>query len=137
MTLNLEIVTPERIAYTNEIDMVSVPSVLGTMGILPKHTPLFAALTEGEVKIKKGSEEIYLAIGGGFVEITKSKVMILVTRAVHFRELNEAEILKAKQQALEALKTKPTGKELSVAQSLLRQSLVDLKILRRRKMRIH
>jgi len=135
--LNLEIVTPERIAYTDEVEMVSVPSVLGTMGILPKHIPLFAALTEGEVKIKKGNDEVYLSIGGGFVEVTKSKVIILVTRAVHYKELNEVEIAHAKKEAEEALKQKPTGKELTVAQALLRQSLVDLRILRRRKLRVH
>ncbi len=131
--LHLEIITPERIAYTDEVNLVTVPSVLGTMGVLPRHIPLFAQLTEGEIKIKKDNDEIYLSIGGGFIEVTKSKVIVLVTRAVHYKELNEVEILKARKEALEALKQKPTGKELIGAQVLLRQSLVDLHVLRRRK----
>ena len=133
MTLHLEIITPERIAYSEEVDMVVAPSVMGTIGILPRHVPLFAQMVEGELKIKKGKDEIFLAIGGGFIEVTKTKVSVLVTRAVHAKELNEAEILKARSSAQEALKTKPTGKYLAAAQALLRQSLVDMRLLRRRK----
>lgn len=137
MQLNLEIITPEKIAYTDSVDMVTLPSVKGTIGILPRHVPLFAQLTEGEVKIKKGDDEVYLAIGGGFVEIAKTKVMVLVTRAVHAKELNEAEIQKAREAAEIALKAKPTGKDLATYQSMLRQSIIDMQILRRRKRTIH
>jgi F-type H+-transporting ATPase subunit epsilon len=131
--IQLEIITPEKIAYTDTVEMVTVPSVMGTLGILPKHIPLFAQLIEGELKIKKGNEEFFLSIGGGFIEVTKMKVMILVTRAVHANELNEQEILKAKDRAIEALKSKPTGDAFVSASSLYRQSLVDLKLLRKRK----
>lgn len=129
----LEIITPERIAYTDRVDMVVVPSEMGNLGILHNHIPLFAQLSQGELKIKKGNEEYFLAIGGGFVEVTREKVMILVTRAVKSAELSEAEILRAKKEAQEALRQKPTGSALVSAQALLRQSLTDLKILQRRK----
>lgn len=135
--LHLEIITPERIAYDEPVDMVVVPSVMGTLGILPRHIPLFAMLIEGELKIKKGNEDYYLAIGGGFIEVTREKVMILVTRAVKAHELNEQEILRAKKEAEEALKSKPAGKDLVLAQAMLRQSLVDMRILRRRKTHVH
>ena len=133
MQLHLEIITPERIAYTDTVDMVTVPGVMGTMGVLPKHIPLFAQLTHGELKIKKGDDNYYLSIGGGFIEVTKEKVIVLVTRAVNAKELNEKEILEAKQRAEEALKEKPTGEAFITAQMLLRQTLVDLKILRLRR----
>ena len=133
MKLHLEIITPDRIAYSEEVDMVIVPGVMGTLGILPKHIPLFAQLTEGELKIKRGSEDFFLSIGGGFVEVTKTKVSILVTRAVNSQELNESEIIKAKTEAIEALKRKPEGQDLSLARAMLRQSLVDMKVLRRRR----
>lgn len=136
-TLYLEIITPDRIAYTDDVDMVVVPSTMGTIGILPRHIPLFAQLTEGELKIRKGNEEFFLAIGGGFLEVTKAKVSILVTRAIHARELNEQEILKAKKEAEEALTRKPSGKELIAVQTLYRQSLIDLRLLRRRKTSVH
>lgn len=132
-TFLLEIITPERIAYTDMVDMVVVPSEMGNLGILHNHIPLFAQLSQGELKIKRGNEEYFLAIGGGFVEVTQEKVIILVTRAVKSAELNEAEILQAKKEAQEAIREKPKGEALVSAQTLLRQSLIDLKILQRRK----
>lgn len=135
-TFPLEIVTPERIAYANQVDRVSVPSSMGTLGILHRHAPLFAQLTEGEVKIVKDDQEFFLAIGGGYIEVTKKKVMILVTRALHAHELNEQEILKAKQVAEEALKQTPTGEISITAEAALRQSLIDLKLLRRKRKKL-
>lgn len=134
MEILLEIVTPEAVAYSDRVNMVTVPSVSGTMGILPRHTSLFAQLVEGEVKIKKATDEIFLSIGGGFVEVTGNKVIVLVTRAVHASELNENEIINAKNQAKEALKSKPKGKEYLAASTLLRQSLVDMRLLHKRKL---
>lgn len=131
----LEIVTPEDIVYSDEVDMVTVPSAVGTLGILPRHIPLFAQLIEGELKIKKQDQESLLSIGGGFIEVTKTKVIILVTRAVHATQLNEKEILQARQNAIEALKRQPKGEESVMAQVLLRQSLVDLRLMRKMKKR--
>lgn len=132
-TLTLEIVTPERISYTdNNVTEVSVPGITGRLGILPFHTSLFSQLTEGEVKIIKGDEEIFLAIGGGFIEVNNNKVTILVTRAIHSTEINERDVLEAQKRAEELLKQKPTGDALHEAQEMYRRSLLDLKVLRRR-----
>src|SRR3989338_5793763 len=120
MTFPLEIVTPERIAFTDQVEMVVVPTKVGNIGILPRHISLFAQLTEGILKIKKHQEEYYLSIGGGFIEVAKDKTIVLVTRA--------AEV---------ALKQKPMGAALTTYKTLYRQSLIDLKLLRRRKQRIH
>lgn len=133
MMFLLEIITPERIAYTDTVETVTVPGVLGTMGILPRHVPLFAELTQGELKIKKGNDEVFLSIGGGYIEVTREKVIVLVTRALHAKELNEKEISEAKKRAEQALQAKPTGEAFIAAQTLLSQTLVDLKILRRRR----
>ncbi len=135
--LHLEIITPDRIAYTDEVDMVVVPSSLGRLGILPKHIPLFALLVEGELKIKKNKEDYYLSIGGGFIEVTKSKVTILVTRAVHAKELNEQEIIRAKNEAQTALKQKLAPENMKILQASLRQSIVDLRLLQKRKHHVH
>lgn len=136
-TFLLEIVTPDKIAYSDQVVMVVVPTVNGAMGILPRHMRAFAQLIEGELKIKTEKDEYYLALGGGFIEITKEKVLILVTRAVKAHELNEQEIISAKKAAEAALVQKPSGKDLLAARILLRQSIVDMRILRKRKVRIH
>lgn len=132
-TFFLEIITPDKIVFQDEVEMVSVPSVTGTLGILPHHVPLFTKLEEGELKILKGNQEFYLSLGGGFMEIQKEKVTILVTKAVHADEIDEEKVLKAKKEAEEALMRRPTGEELIETQAMLRQSLFDLKVLKRRK----
>jgi F-type H+-transporting ATPase subunit epsilon len=109
-----------------------VPTVNGMVGVLALHQPLFSSLTEGEIKITSGSREFFLAIGSGFMEVTKAGVSILVTSAFHAHELNEAEIKKAQASAKEALTKRIAGIELSAAQSLLRRSVLELKVLRRR-----
>lgn len=133
----LEIITPERLAYKDEVTMVTAPTGRGTIGVLAHHVPLFTRLTEGEVKVTKDREEYFLAIGGGFMEVTRGKVSILVTRAVHARELNEAEIQKARERASEAITRGVKGAELAEAQTLLRRSLLEMKVLRRKRGTIH
>ena len=78
MPLQLEIVSPERRAFTDEVDMVIVPGIDGQLGILPHHTRLISALGTGELRIKKGGTEQILFISGGFVEVRPDKVVVLV-----------------------------------------------------------
>ena len=132
-TFILEIVSPERVAYARPVQSVSVPSETGQLTILPHHIGLFATLVEGEVIIKTQDKEQYLAIGGGFVEVTKEKVSVLVSRAFQADELNEQAIEKARKEAQAAIERGVTGSELQSAQALLRSTLVDLKVARRRK----
>jgi F-type H+-transporting ATPase subunit epsilon len=134
-SFRLEIITPQRKAFSEEVDSVMVPTVNGMIGVLAMHEPLFSALTEGEIKITSVSKEYFLAIGSGFMEVTKSGVTILVTSAFHAHELNEAEIKKAQQTAKDALAKHVTGIELSAAQALLRRSVLELKVLHRRHVR--
>ncbi|KKR50018.1 MAG: ATP synthase F1 subunit epsilon, F-type H+-transporting ATPase subunit epsilon [Microgenomates group bacterium GW2011_GWC1_41_8] len=134
-TFSLDIVTPERLALTQEVELVSVPSTDGEITILPHHVPIFASLTEGEVRLHYENEDYYLSIGGGFIEVTPTKTTVLVTRAYKAEELNEKAILNAKQEAEEAIKKGVTPEDIQAAYALLRSSLVDLKVLRRRKFR--
>lgn len=129
----LEIITPERIAFSDQVEMVTAPSSSGQIGILPRHIPLFTRLVEGEVKILRKNEELYLAIGGGFLEVTRDKAIILVTEAFKASEINEKEILEARRKAEEVLKSKPSGEALISAQTLFRRSVIALKLLKRKR----
>lgn len=129
----LDIITPERRALSQEVESVVVPTPNGQIGVLASHMPLFTALSEGEVKISGNKKEYYLAIGGGFMEVTGSHVTILVSRAVAADEINEAEIKKAQEQAKLALGRRIKGEELHEAQLLLRRSLLEMKVLRRKR----
>lgn len=132
-TFLLEIITPERLAFSEQVETVNVPTENGHIGVLHGHTRLFTALTEGEVKIQQQDKEYYLAIGGGFMQVTGDKVSILVSRAVHADELNEAEIAQAEAAARETIANQAQGVELANAQALLRRSLLELKVLRHRR----
>ncbi len=131
----LEIITPQRVAFSAQVGEVVVPTVNGYIGVLPKHVPLFTALTEGEIKITEDGKERYLAIGGGFMEVVQNRVSILVSRAVHADEINEAEIKKAISDAKETVKNKGKSIELADAQAILRRSILELKVASRRKSR--
>ena len=135
-SIHLDIVTPERSAYSENVHFVSVPTPNGTIGILPKHTNLISMLVEGEIKIEASGKETYLAIGGGFMEVTKDHILILVSRAYHADELNEAEIKKAQQAAREALSQKGKAADYAAAQAILRRSTIELHVLRRKKSRL-
>ncbi len=137
MNFLLEIITPERLAYSEQVESVSVPSVDGRLMLLPRHTKLFASLTEGQIKIIKDHKESFLAIGGGFVDVAKDQVVILVSRAVHAHELNEIEIEKAKKSAQEFLARAPKGMERAEAMALLRRSLIEDALLKHIKRRTH
>jgi len=135
MNFLLEIVTPERTAYTDSVNALSVPTPNGTIEVLPKHVGLFSVLGEGEIKITTGSKELFLAIGGGFMEVEREKVSILVSRAVHADELNEHAIKEAQDRAKEILSGDVKGEEFVAAQAVLRRSILDMKVIRRHKTR--
>ncbi len=132
MKFPLEIITPERQAFAKEVENLTVPTSNGMIGVLFHHVPLFSALTEGEVKITADNKEYFLAIGGGFMEVTPSRVTILVSRAVHAEELNEAEIKRAQEAAKTIVERRVKGAELANAQAILRRSTLELQVIRRR-----
>jgi len=132
-TFTLEIITPERKAFEETVDMVTAPTPDGLVGIMANHVPLFTSLSEGEVKIKSGNNEYFLAIGGGFMEVTASRVSILVSRAVHAHEINEAEIKKALDGARDVVEKQPKGLERNEALAIMRRSVLELKIAGKRR----
>jgi F-type H+-transporting ATPase subunit epsilon len=80
-TFLLEIVTPERKVYAQQVDMIVVKGVAGDLGILPHHIPLVTPLKIAPVHIKQGSTDLYIAVSGGFMEVGKDKVIILAETA--------------------------------------------------------
>src|SRR5436853_7163895 len=81
-TLKLEIVTPEKTAYSEDVEMVTLPGAEGELGVYPNHVPLLTTLNPGELRVIKGGRETFLAIGEGFVEITGSAVSVLNVMAL-------------------------------------------------------
>ncbi|MBI2288505.1 MAG: ATP synthase F1 subunit epsilon, partial [Chloroflexi bacterium] len=73
-SIKLDIVTAERVLYSEEVDAVIAPGVEGQLGILPHHTPLMTTLQAGELRVKKGGEEFSLVVSGGFLEVRPDRV---------------------------------------------------------------
>src|SRR3972149_7955119 len=97
--LNLDIVTAERVVFSQEVDSVVAPGIEGELGILPKHAPLLTALNLGELRIKTGGEEITMAIGGGFLEVMPDKVVVLADSAERAEEIDLARAQEAQRRA--------------------------------------
>lgn len=132
--LHLEIVTPEKLIYSDDVDMVVVPGSEGDLGILPHHIALFTKIKPGEIKIKKGEIEDYLAATGGFLDVAgDGRVTILADYAVKSDEIEIEKVAEAKKKAEEAMKEKRSETDFALAESELRKSILELKIAERRK----
>jgi F-type H+-transporting ATPase subunit epsilon len=132
-TLKLEIVTPESIVYSEDVDMVTLPSVEGQLGILPEHVGLMTQLVPGEIIVRRDNHDEFLAVGEGLVEITGKRVSILTDMAVAADKIDEARAEEARQRAEARLREKLSAEEIASVNASLARSLAQLHVKRRRK----
>lgn len=99
-TIHLDIVSAEREIFSGEAEMVFAPAILGEMGIAPGHTPLVTQLAPGEVRVKHpdGKEEGFY-VSGGLLEVQPKVVTVLSDTAIRAEDLDEAAVLKAREEA--------------------------------------
>ena len=102
-TLKLEIVTPEAVIYSKDVDMVTLPGSEGEAGIYPNHVPLMTKVQAGELIAKKDGAEEILAVGEGFAEITGDHVAILTDNAIDSDAIDEAVVEEARAKAQKRL----------------------------------
>jgi F-type H+-transporting ATPase subunit epsilon len=133
--LNLEIVTAERMVYSDEVNVVIAPGIVGQLGILPNHAPLMTMLEPGELCVRKNGEETYISISGGFLEVLQNKVVILADTAEQSEEIDISRAEDAKRRAQEQLQLRAPGVDLISAEAALRRSLTRLKVAGRRRKR--
>lgn len=130
-TLRLEIVTPEAVTYSEDVEMVTLPGVEGEMGIYPMHVPLMTQTVAGEIIALRGGQEHLLAVGEGFVEITPTRVAILTDMAVKADDIDEAKAEEARKRAEARLAEKLSDEETASVSAALAHSLAQLKVKRR------
>jgi F-type H+-transporting ATPase subunit epsilon len=134
MPLQLEIVTPERLAYSDEVDMVLVPGIEGELGILPHHTPLVSLLGVGELKIRKGGDEESFAIAGGFLQVRPDKVVVMAETAEIGTDIDLERAQRARAEAEKALEGGYVeGADLAVARAELQRALVRIRVAESRR----
>jgi len=133
MPLLLEIVTPERLAYLDIVDAVTLPGIEGELGVLPHHAPLVSMLGLGELRIRKAGETETFAIAGGFLQVRPDKVVVMAEMADLAAEIDLEKANEARREAERALEGGfHEGADLSAARAALQVALLRQRVAERR-----
>ena len=135
MKLQLEIVTPEKKAYSGEVDSVVIPAANGEMGVLPGHVPFMTMLEPGHLQAINAGKTDYLAVGSGFAEITAEKVVVLTDVALNEDQIDEVSVEEAIARAQKALQEKVSPAEEAALRAGIQKSLAQLSLKRRKQSR--
>jgi len=104
--LNLEIVTPDKPIFNEEIESVTIPGTMGGFQILKNHAPLISTFDVGIITVKTGGEPAYFSTSGGTVEVNDNKVLVLADSIEPIDQIDIDRAEKAKERAEERLKRK-------------------------------
>jgi F-type H+-transporting ATPase subunit epsilon len=132
-TLKLEIVTPVEIAFSEDVEMVTLPAIEGQMGVYPDHVRVITQIEPGELIVQQNGQEKYLAVGEGLVEITGRCVSIVTDMAIAADKIDEAKVEEARARAAARLREKISDEEVATVNASLVRSLAQLQVRRRRR----
>ncbi len=132
-TLKLQIVTPEGVVYSDDVEMVGLRSVEGQIGILPNHIRLMTQMVPGEMMVRKDGRDQFLAVGEGMVEVTGKEVAIATDMAIEADRIDEAKVEEARRRAEARLRDKISDEEVASVNASLARSLAQLHVKRRRR----
>jgi F-type H+-transporting ATPase subunit epsilon len=132
-TLRLEIITPQAIVYSEDVEMVTLPAIEGQMGIYPQHIHVITQLEPGEIIVNKAGADSYLAVGEGLVEITGDRVSIVTDMAIPADQIDEAKAEEARARASARLREKVADEEVASVNASLVRALAQLQVKRRQR----
>ena len=132
-TLKLEIVTPTEIAFSEDVDMVTLPAIEGQMGVYPLHQHVITQIEPGELIVTQNGRERFLAVGEGLVEVTATRVSIVTDMAIPAERIDEATVEEARARAAARLQEKISDEEIATVNASLVRTLAQLQVKRRRK----
>ncbi len=136
MPLHLEVITPERRVYEDDVDMVIAPGAEGYLGILPHHAPLLTGLGPGEFRVKKGGTEEVLAVFGGFMDVRGDRVVVLTDAAEPVEDIDLQRAQEARERAQKELAAgPPSAADEQRARAALQRALVRIRVSERRRRR--
>jgi F-type H+-transporting ATPase subunit epsilon len=131
--IKIDVVTAEKMVYSDQVDMVIAPGSEGELGILPHHTPLMTMLKPGELLLIKGTEEVSLAVSGGFLEIRPDRVIVLADAAERAEEIDAARAEAARKRAEESLAHITSEVDRARTEAALLRAITRLHIVEKRK----
>ena len=129
-SIQLQIVTPDRLLVREQVDEVEIPGVEGYLGVLPGHTPLLASLAVGEMWYRKGQEKTYLSLAFGFAEVLPDRVTILAQIAERAEDIDPTRAEEARKRA-EARLQQARDIDYERARAALQKALVRLQVASR------
>jgi F-type H+-transporting ATPase subunit epsilon len=132
-TLRLEIVTPQEIAFSEDVDMVTLPASEGEIGVYPQHVRLITQLVPGEIVVTRNGQDRSLAVGEGLVEVTHERVSIVTDMAMPADRIDEAKAEEARARAAARLLDKISDEEVATVNASLARALAQLQVKRRRR----
>jgi len=132
-TLKFEIVSADRVVYSDDVDVVIAPGAMGELAVLPNHAPLMTALDIGEIRVRKDGQEVELFTNGGFLEVNANKVIVLADSAERAEEIDITRAEAARKRAEERLKAHPPDMDMTRAEAALKRAVTRLQIGQRRR----
>ena len=124
----LEIVTPERKVFSNQVEMLVAKAVTGEIGILAGHTPLVSSLGIGPLRVKKDGVEHLISVMKGFMEVSAEKVVILAEAAELAEEIDIDRAMRAKERAEERIREKQDIVDFKRAELALQRAITRIKV---------
>ena len=133
MPLQLEIVTPEKLAFEGEVDSVVLPGSEGELGVLPHHAPLVSTLGAGELRLRTGGQEESFAIVGGFLQVLPDRVVVMAETADMASDIDLEKAQEARRNAEQMLESgRVEGADLAAARASLQAALIRIRVAERR-----
>ncbi|MEW6696531.1 MAG: F0F1 ATP synthase subunit epsilon [Bacillota bacterium] len=126
-TQRLDIVTPEKVVFSEEIDFIVAPGADGELGVLPEHAPLVTALKIGTMRVQQGGKFFKVAVSGGFMEVKNSRVVVLADTAERADQIDLERARSAKQRAEQRLSGKGPEIDIVRAEIALQKALNRIK----------
>ena len=129
--LRLDIVTPDKVVLSADVDYVGAPGVDGQFGLLPDHAPMLSALKVGDLYYRQGNETHWVFVSGGFAQISDNKVTILAESAELAADINVERAKEAKERAEKRLAAPQPDTDLARAELALQRAVARIRVASR------
>jgi len=131
--MRLDIITAEKLVYSDEVSSVVAPGSAGQLGILPNHAPLLTSLKPGELKVLKEGEESNIAVSGGFLEVLQNVVTILADTAERAEDIDFERAEAALKRAQDKVDSSDSDMDLERAIQALKRSQARVYVSKRKR----
>jgi F-type H+-transporting ATPase subunit epsilon len=138
-TIHVDVVSAEELIFSGNAEFVAIPAEMGEIGILPMHAPLITRIRPGAVRIKRPNltEEEYVFVAGGILEVQPYAVTVLADTAIRGRDLDEAKAHEAKQQAEDTLLNQASNIDYAKAQAEIAMAMAQLSLIQKLRQQRH